>query len=89
MRGNGADIFSSFETSLSKIFNSSGQFSKVSLMTLDINSSIISIFWLISQYAISGSTIQNSVKCFLVFDFSALKTGPKQYVLPKAIAPAS
>ena len=42
-----------------------------------------------SAYAISGSTIQNSVRCRRVFDFSARKVGPKQYTLPSAMAFAS
>jgi hypothetical protein len=39
--------------------------------------------------AISGSTIQNSVRWRRVFDFSARKVGPKQYTLPWAAALAS
>ncbi len=31
-----------------------------------------------SRNATSGSTIQNSVRCRRVFDFSARKVGPKQ-----------
>ena len=42
-----------------------------------------------SAYAISGSTIQNSVRCRRVFDFSARNVGPKQYTLPSAMALAS
>ena len=40
-------------------------------------------------YAISGSTIQNSVRCRRVLDFSARNVGPKQYTRPSAIALAS
>lgn len=39
--------------------------------------------------AILYCTIQNSVRCRRVLDFSARNTGPKQYVLPKAAAVAS
>ncbi len=42
-----------------------------------------------SLKATSGSTIQNSVRCRRVFDFSARKVGPKQYTLPSAAAAAS
>ena len=34
-------------------------------------------------YAISGSTIQNSVRCRRVLDFSARNVGPKQYTRPE------
>ncbi len=39
--------------------------------------------------ATSGSTIQNSVRCRRVFDFSARNVGPKLYTLPSARAVAS
>ena len=42
-----------------------------------------------SANAISGSTIQNSVRWRRVFDFSARNVGPKQYTRPSAIALAS
>ena len=42
-----------------------------------------------SQKAISGSIIQNSEACVLVFEFSALKVGPKVYVFLYAIANVS
>ncbi len=38
--------------------------------------------------ATSGSTIQNSVKCRRVLDFSARNVGPNAYTLPKAAAVA-
>jgi hypothetical protein len=38
-----------------------------------------------SANAISGSTIQNSVRCRRVLDFSARNVGPKQYTLPWAM----
>ncbi len=42
-----------------------------------------------SRKATSGSTIQNSVRCRRVFDFSARNVGPKQYTFPNAAAAGS
>ena len=39
-----------------------------------------------SAKQISGSIIQNSAACFTVFEFSALKVGPKVYTFLKAKA---
>ena len=54
-----------------------------------MKSSARSMSWLRSQKATSGSTIQNSVRCLRVLDFSARNVGPKQYTRPNAMALAS
>ncbi len=56
---------------------SSLQFSRRFLKIYFKNSSATSIFPLISQKVISGSIIQNSARCLVVLECSALNVGPK------------
>ena len=69
-----------FSTNESKKVISSGQLSSTYLTTYLSMLSIISISPSRSQNAISGSIIQNSEACVLVFEFSALNVGPNVYV---------
>ena len=73
-------------TKLLKKFISSGAFSITYFMMNFIMSSAISISSLRSANAISGSIIQNSAACLVVFEFSARKVGPKVYMFLNAIA---
>jgi hypothetical protein len=65
---------------------SSGHLAKTYFSTYFIISLASSISSSRSAKAISGSTIQNSAAWRGVLEFSALKVGPKVYILPKAIA---
>ena len=80
---------SPFSTNLSHNSSSSLHLSITYLITYLSSSSSIFINPSKSQKAISGSIIQNSLACVLVFDFSDLNVGPNVYIFLNAIANAS
>ena len=75
--------------SRSSVFSSSRRVASTRDTTAHTSCSASAIASSSRAYAISGSTIQNSVRWRRVFDFSARNVGPKQYTLPWAAAVAS
>ena len=78
MRGNGGAIFSSFAMSRSSAASSRARFFTTDWTIALTSPSPSSIMSSRCAYDASGSSIQNSVRCRRVFDFSARNVGPKR-----------
>ena len=75
-----------FEINLLQNSISSGHLSRTAFTTYFKKSSSMFISSSKSQKEISGSIIQNSFICVLVFEFSERRVGPKVYILLNADA---